>query len=304
MDGAPTDGAATTGSAETAKNEPLESEAVENEPPEGDWLDDSPLPFAAPTAEELPVLLEALLFVAEGPVAEPALARALGAPPRRLRDGLDALAQSLAERGIRLQRGPDGVQLITAPHAAAVVEHFLGIESGRRLSNAALETLAIIAYRQPVTRAAIEAIRGSSSDAVLATLRARDLIERVGHADGPGRPSLYATTQRFLEHFGLEQPEDLPGLDELGAILDARAAEDAPGTLGLDGDENGNANGEANAEHTVPLVAAATTAPAARPRRDPPPSGPAARAPMLPPMGGGLPPGGSAAPPRSGPPAF
>jgi segregation and condensation protein B len=181
--------------------------------------DDPRPPFDEPSAEELPALVEALLFVADGPSAEPALARALGVPPRQLRDALDAIGERLDGRGIRLLRGPEGVQLVTAPEAAAAVEHFLGLESGRRLSTAALETLAVIAYRQPATRSAIEAIRGTSSDAVLATLRARGLIERVGRAEGPGRPALYGTTQRFLEHFGLEQAGDLPGLEQLAERL-------------------------------------------------------------------------------------
>ena len=176
-------------------------------------------PFDEPTAEELPGLLEALLFVADGPVVEATLARTLGVTPGKVRRGLNTIRDGLDGRGIRLQSGPEGVQLITAPEAAAVVEHFLGLESSRRLSTAALETLAVIAYRQPVTRAAIEAIRGTSSDGVLATLRARGLVERVGRADGPGRPGLYGTTQRFLEHFGLEQADHLPGLDELAELL-------------------------------------------------------------------------------------
>ncbi|MCY4455875.1 MAG: SMC-Scp complex subunit ScpB [Chloroflexi bacterium] len=176
-------------------------------------------PFDEPTAEEIPALLEALLFVADGPVAEAALARTLGVTPGKVRRGLNEVREHLDGRGIRLQSGPEGVQLITAPEAAPVVEHFLGLESSRRLSTAALETLAVIAYRQPVTRAAIEAIRGTSSDGVLATLRARGLVERVGRADGPGRPGLYGTTQRFLEHFGLEQADHLPGLEELAELL-------------------------------------------------------------------------------------
>lgn len=176
-------------------------------------------PFDEPTAEELPGLLEALLFVADGPVVEATLARTLGVTPGKVRRGLNTIRDGLDGRGIRLQSGPEGVQLITAPEAAAAVEHFLGLESSRRLSTAALETLAVIAYRQPVTRAAIEAIRGTSSDGVLATLRARGLVERVGRADGPGRPGLYGTTQRFLEHFGLEQAGHLPGLDELAELL-------------------------------------------------------------------------------------
>ncbi len=176
-------------------------------------------PFDEPTAEELPGLLEALLFVADGPVVEATLARTLGVTPGKVRRGLNTIREHLDGRGIRLQSGPEGVQLITAPEAAAAVEHFLGLESSRRLSTAALETLAVIAYRQPVTRAAIEAIRGTSSDGVLATLRARGLVERVGRADGPGRPGLYGTTQRFLEHFGLEQADHLPGLEELAELL-------------------------------------------------------------------------------------
>ena len=176
-------------------------------------------PFDEPTAEELPGLLEALLFVADGPVVEATLARTLGVTPGKVRRGLNTIRDGLDGRGIRLQSGPEGVQLITAPEAAAAVEHFLGLESSRRLSTAALETLAVIAYRQPVTRAAIEAIRGTSSDGVLATLRARGLVERVGRADGPGRPGLYGTTQRFLEHFGLERADHLPGLEELAELL-------------------------------------------------------------------------------------
>ena len=176
-------------------------------------------PFDEPTAEELPALLEALLFVADGPVPEGALARTLGATPGKVRRALRAVGEGLDGRGLRLQAGPEGVQLVTAPEAAAAVEHFLGLESARRLSTPALETLAVIAYRQPVTRAAIEAIRGAGSDGVLATLRARGLVERVGRAEGPGRPALYGTTQRFLEHFGLERADHLPGLDELAELL-------------------------------------------------------------------------------------
>ena len=169
---------------------------------------------AQPDALELRALVEALLFVSDGPVTSGALSRALDVTPHRIERALDALDGALREHGVQLQRGPEGVQLITAPQAAEAVERFLGLESARRLSTAALETLAVIAYRQPVTRAAIEAIRGTSSDAVLATLRARGLIERIGRASGPGRPSLYGTAQRFLEHFGLRRASELPGLDE------------------------------------------------------------------------------------------
>ena len=217
-------------------------------------LDEPQPPFDEPTAEELPVLLEALLFVADGPVAEAALARTLGVTPGKVRRALNEVREDLDGRGVRLQQGPEGAQLITAPEAAAAVEHFLGLESSRRLSTAALETLAVIAYRQPVTRGAIEAIRGTSSDGVLATLRARGLVERVGRAEGPGRPGLYATTQRFLEHFGLERADHLPGLDELAellglddgvqqSLLDGAELEEAPeGEPQPDGEQSEAAN--------------------------------------------------------------
>ena len=168
------------------------------------------------SVDALPALIEALLFVSDGPVEAGALAQALGVSRRRVEQALEPLAGSLGERGVRLQIGPEGVQLVTAPESAAHVEHFLGLEAKRRLSPAALETLAIVAYRQPVTRATVESIRGVNSDAAIATLRSRELIAVGGRAPGPGRASLFVTTQRFLEHFGLERPDQLPALDELG----------------------------------------------------------------------------------------
>jgi segregation and condensation protein B len=166
--------------------------------------------------EMLPTLVEALLFVVDQPIDANAIARVLEVTPRRARRVLDQLAESLRDnkRGVRLQVGPDGAQLVTAPETATVVEQFLGLEASRRLSNAALETLAIIAYRQPVTRHVVDQIRGVDSGGALATLRARNLIEAIGRAPGPGRPVLFSTTQRFLEHFGLEHDQDLPALPE------------------------------------------------------------------------------------------
>ena len=173
-------------------------------------------PAAFEDLSELPSLLEALLFVADHPIDTGYLARAVEVSVPRVEHALDALAESLREggRGIRVQKGPEGVQLVSAPEAAAQVERFLGLEANRRLSQAALETLAIIAYRQPITRGQVDAVRGVSSDGAIATLRARDLIEAAGHAPGPGRPMLFRTTQRFLEHFGLERPGQLPPLPE------------------------------------------------------------------------------------------
>jgi len=172
-------------------------------------------PPPEPSAQALPALIEALLFVADGPVEASALTRALNISGPRLQGALEPLAKSLANRGMRLQTGPEGLQLVTAPETAPYVEYFLGLEARRRLSNAALETLAVVTYRQPVTRATVESIRGVNSDAPIATLRTRGLIAEGGRAPGPGRPLLFVTTQRFLEHFGLEHPEDLPKLPPL-----------------------------------------------------------------------------------------
>lgn len=215
---------------------------------------DAPEPFQ--DLDELPALLEALLFVADHPIDAGYIARAVDVSVPRVERALDNLADSLREsrRGIRLQRGPHGVQLVSAPEAAAQVERFLGLEASRRLSTAALETLAIIAYRQPITRGQVDAIRGVSSDGAIATLRARDLIEAAGHAPGPGRPMLFRTTQRFLEHFGLERPGQLPplpedidlppaeigaqlGLDEAAVIAALAPADAEDGTEGSPGEQ-------------------------------------------------------------------
>ena len=180
--------------------------------------EDGVLREAAPT-EALPSLIEALLFVSDGPVELKTLARTLGVTMTVLGGAIEELRVQLDGRGLLLQTGPDGAQLITAPHAASYIEALLGIEQQRKLSNAALETLAIIAYRQPVTRATIESIRGVSSDGAMQTLRARGLIEDAGRSQGPGRPTLFATTQRFLEHFGLRSPQDLPDLGDVALPL-------------------------------------------------------------------------------------
>ena len=203
-----------------------DDEAQDDELPVSDTPDDD----TAVTAEyeSLPRVLEALLFVADEPIAPAALGRALELTPAQVRRGLDELAETLRDetRGVRLQQGPDGAQLVTAPDVATTVEHFLGLEANRRLSNAALETLAIVAYRQPVTRHVIEQIRGVNSDGAIATLRARGLIEGIGRAPGPGRPLLFSSTQRFLEHFGLERPDELPPLpDDVGLPVEAQGAQ-------------------------------------------------------------------------------
>src|SRR5512136_2275378 len=160
--------------------------------------EDRPLPPVP-----LKTLVESLLFVAEGPVAIAALARALQVETGQVDEVLEELKRDYADRGIRVQRLREKVQLVSAPDAAPAIEKFLGIDGTGHLSPAALETLAIIAYRQPVTRPAIESVRGVNCDGVIHSLLARGLIQEVGRQETAGRPILYSTTFDFLQHFGL-----------------------------------------------------------------------------------------------------
>jgi segregation and condensation protein B len=164
------------------------------------------------TELSLSVKLEALLFVAAEPVAPTQLAVALDVAPSVVERGLNELGASLATRGLRLQRHAGRVQLTTAPQLAELIERFLGLEATTHLSRAALETLAIIAYQQPVTRPQIDSIRGVNSDSMMKSLLNKGLILESGRADGPGRPILYSTTPEFLQHFGLNSILEMPPL--------------------------------------------------------------------------------------------
>lgn len=161
---------------------------------------------------DLKAQVESLLFVASEPVAIDRLATVLETGSEQVEEALQALAREYTDRGIRLQRKGRRVQMVTAPDAADVVRLFLGLELSGKLSPAALETLAIIAYQQPVTRAEIEAVRGVNSDSVLRTLLQRGLIEEQDRLDQPGRPIVYGTTFEFLQQFGLFSLEQLPEL--------------------------------------------------------------------------------------------
>ena len=166
--------------------------------------------------ENLLARIEALLFVAPGSVTAAQLAVALELPIRQIEKSLDYLEYHLQQtshpRGIRIQRHLNRFQLTTAPELAAVVENFLGLEITSRLSRAALEALAIIAYQQPVTRPEIDAIRGVNSDGVLKSLLSKGLIQEMGRAERPGRPILYSSTSEFLHIFGLNSLTELPPL--------------------------------------------------------------------------------------------
>ena len=168
----------------------------------------------SPPLEELPSVLEALLFVAEEPQGIGPLARATGMSDGAVRKGLETLAADCSGRGLRLMEDGQKYQLVTAPEYAPYVEQLLGNASATRLSRAALETLTIIAYRQPCSRAEIESLRGVNSDKLVTTLESRGLIELAGTGEGPGKPRLYRTTMKFLEYFGIQSPDELPRLPE------------------------------------------------------------------------------------------
>jgi segregation and condensation protein B len=173
-----------------------------------------PSKIVPPAPDRLPAVIESLLFVAEGPMEIAVLAKSLGLPRQKVEQAIEQLIVNVNGRGLFVQRTGDRVQLATVPDAAPYIEQFIEVEHGQ-LSRASLETLAIIAYRQPITRAAIESVRGVNADYAVAALLARGLIEEVGRAPGPGRPALFATTVRFLEYFGLQRPDDLPPLPDL-----------------------------------------------------------------------------------------
>jgi segregation and condensation protein B len=156
--------------------------------------------------------LEALLFVAERPLSRREIAALAGIDRPAVDQLLGDLEVTLRDRGLRLVAAGDHVQLVTAPDAGRLIARYIGAE-GAKLSPAALETLAIVAYRQPVTRGVIERIRGVDSDYVLRTLLHRRLVVEQGRADTPGRPILYGTGFEFLERFGLTSLDDLPPLE-------------------------------------------------------------------------------------------
>ncbi len=172
-----------------------------------------PDPTPYPNQLSLSASLEALLFVASGPVSSAQLASALDVTPGEVEAGLGELDERLRQSGVRLQWHAGRVQLTTPPEAAALVERFLGLEATSRLSRAALETLSIVAYQQPVTRPEIDSIRGVNSDGVLKSLLSKGLLQESGRAEKPGRPILYTTTADFLSHFGLSSINELPPLN-------------------------------------------------------------------------------------------
>jgi segregation and condensation protein B len=169
------------------------------------------LPDAPESEGEQLALLEALLLAAPGPTTIEELAYGFGAETDQVTRLLSMLEQR-EDRGWVIQRHGDRLQLATAPRFSRYVRRYLGMEREVRLSTAALETLAVIAYQQPVTRSAIEKVRGVDCSGVLSTLLSRGLIDASGRVEGPGQPFQYEVTPAFLRHFGLRSLEDLPPL--------------------------------------------------------------------------------------------
>ena len=182
--------------------------------------------------------IEALLFVAERPLSRPELRTVGKLSAQELDERLGNLEMQLRERGIRLVSSGDRVMLTTSPESGQLIARYLGADTVR-LSAAALETLAIVAYRQPVTRGVIDRIRGVDSGHVVRGLLHRRLLHEQGRAETPGRPILYGTSMEFMERFGLTSLEDLPPIEaEIAAQL-------AEGDVTPDHDGSGDGGDEA-----------------------------------------------------------
>lgn len=181
--------------------------------------------------EDLATALEAVCFSLNRPVTLAEVGSILGRTSAAVAAAAEALASQLRGRGLMLQRHGSELQLVTRPETAWAVQRALQPERPTRLSRPALETLAIIAYRQPLTRAGVESIRGVNCEAVLDSLERRGLIAEIDRQDTPGRPRLFGTTLRFLQIVGLERIDDLPALgeehaiDALSAVTGAGAAD-------------------------------------------------------------------------------
>jgi segregation and condensation protein B len=184
------------------------------EQPEPAVLFPVPAEVADQSPEELAPALASVCFALNRPVTLGEAAAILGRSQSDLSAAADHLTGSLRGGGLMLQRHQDELQLVTRPEVAWAVQRSLNPEKPGRLSRAALETLAIVAYRQPLTRAGVEAIRGVNCEAVLDSLERRGLLAEVGRQDTPGHPRLFGTTMRFLQVVGLERIEDLPPLPE------------------------------------------------------------------------------------------
>ena len=206
---------------------------------------DSPPAELTATTDEGPgelkeAQLEALLFVAERPLSRREIATLARVDRATVDERLGDLEVSLRDRGIRLVLSGERVELVTAPEAGGLIARYVGADA-IRLSSASLETLAIVAYRQPVTKAAVERIRGVDSDYTIRSLLHRRLVVELGRSEAPGRPFLYGTGFEFLERFGLTTLDELPPLD---VDVAARLAEEG-GSVGGAGESEAEVESDA-----------------------------------------------------------
>lgn len=162
--------------------------------------------------------VESLLYAAGEPAFITAIATALDASQQDVETALEELSGQCQARGIRVQRHGNEVQLVTAPELAGNIQKFLGLAANNRLSTAALETLAIIAYKQPITKPQIEMIRGVNCDGVMKTLEMHTLIRELGRAETVGHPMRYGVSFEFLQHFGLRGVHELPSVEKLEVL--------------------------------------------------------------------------------------
>ena len=181
-------------------------------------------------------IVEAILFASDAPLKAEEIARAdESLDEDQVEEALQELRMFYdeTERAFQITEVAEGYQILTRPDFSTYLERFDTVPRPSRLSGPALETLAIIAYRQPIGRVEVEYIRGVSSSGVIRSLQDRALVEVVGRGEGLGRPLLYGTTARFLEHFGFSSLNDLPRPEELPVVLRDRIP------LGMDDDEEG-----------------------------------------------------------------
>lgn len=214
------------------------------------------------SARKIRAAVEALLFSSSRPVREAEIAEAVEASPEAVAEALASLAEEadVPARGIRLERVAAGWRFVTRPEFDSLLRRFHEVTERSRLSLAALETLAIIAYRQPITLPEIQEVRGVNSSSVLTTLLEKKLVTTAGRKSVVGTPFLYRTTRDFLVRFGLNEIEDLPQPDELAedlaATVDAESAlstrpplsEPAPDTAERAADDTGNGDGGSDEE--------------------------------------------------------
>jgi segregation and condensation protein B len=182
------------------------------------------------TADNRRAVVEALLFASSKPLSMDNLSEASGIDKAGLKEVLAALQKEYSSdsRGFSLEEVADGFQLRSDPRFSAQIGKLFAARSRRRMTRSSLESLSIIAYRQPATRAEIEHIRGVDSGAVLKTLLSLSMIRILGRKEGPGRPILYGTTRDFLEYFGLRDIESLPTLEEVTELLDEPSVDENP----------------------------------------------------------------------------